>query len=136
VVLADADGGVPDGAPYDRIIVTAAAWDIPPSWISQLAPKGRLVVPLRMRGLTRSIAFDPDGSGLISRDYCLAKFVPVQGDGAYDERTVMLGDGIALETDDPDVWPDALALSQARRSGDRRRAGTSLLQRRNACPSR
>ena len=38
VVLADAEHGVPDGAPYDRIIVTAGAWDIPPAWISQLAP--------------------------------------------------------------------------------------------------
>jgi len=28
VVLADAEGGVPDWAPYDRIIVTAGAWDM------------------------------------------------------------------------------------------------------------
>jgi protein-L-isoaspartate(D-aspartate) O-methyltransferase len=45
VVLADAEHGVPGGAPYDRIIITAGAWDIPPAWISQLAPGGRLVVP-------------------------------------------------------------------------------------------
>jgi protein-L-isoaspartate(D-aspartate) O-methyltransferase len=55
VVLADAESGVPDRAPYDRIIVTAGAWDIPPAWCEQLAEGGRIVVPLRMRGLTRSI---------------------------------------------------------------------------------
>lgn len=113
VVLADADGGMPGGAPYDRIIVTAGAWDVPPAWIAQLSPQGRLVVPLRMRGLTRSIAFDRDGAGLVSRGYCLARFVPVQGDGAYAECKVMLRDGIALETDDPDVEPDVAALGEA-----------------------
>jgi protein-L-isoaspartate(D-aspartate) O-methyltransferase len=113
VVLADADAGVPEHAPFDRIIVTAGAWDLPPAWIVQLSQKGRLVVPLRMRGLTRSIAFDRDGTDLLSRDYCLAAFVPVQGDGAYDERKVMLQDGIAMQTDDQSVELDAAALSKA-----------------------
>jgi protein-L-isoaspartate(D-aspartate) O-methyltransferase len=113
VVLADAEGGVPGGAPYDRIIVTAGTWDIPPAWIAQLTQRGRLVVPLRMRGLTRSIAFYRDGGDLVSHDYCLARFVPMQGDGAYDERKVMLRDGIVIQTDDPDVRLDSAALREA-----------------------
>ena len=32
VVLGDAENGVPGLAPFDRIIVTAGAWDIPPAW--------------------------------------------------------------------------------------------------------
>ena len=80
VVLADAEGGVPEGAPYDRSIVTAAAWDIPPAWISRLTQRGRLIVPLRMGGLTRSIAFDRDGDGLVSRSTCpLAAALCVRG---------------------------------------------------------
>jgi len=47
IVLADAEGGVPDHAPCDRVIVTAETWDIPPAWPGQLAEGGRLVVPLR-----------------------------------------------------------------------------------------
>ncbi len=113
VVTADANDGVPERAPFDRIIVTAGAWDLPPAWLAQLTTQGRLVVPLRMRGLTRSIAFDRDGAELVSHDYCLAAFVPVQGDGAYDERKVMLRDGIALQTDDPTIDIDAAALSKA-----------------------
>jgi protein-L-isoaspartate(D-aspartate) O-methyltransferase len=113
VVLADAEEGVPRSAPYDRIIVTAGAWDIPPAWIAQLSEPGRLVVPLRLRGLTRSIAFDRDGDGLASRDYCLARFVPVQGHGAYEERQILLRDGITLVTDDPDVQVDARTLARA-----------------------
>ncbi|MEV0446025.1 hypothetical protein AB0I84_26980 [Streptomyces spectabilis] len=32
------------------MIVTAGAWDIPAAWWRQLAPDGRLVVPLRLHG--------------------------------------------------------------------------------------
>jgi protein-L-isoaspartate(D-aspartate) O-methyltransferase len=113
VVTADANNGAPEQAPFDRIIVTVGFWHIPLSWLDQLAENGRLVVPLRLRGLTRSIAFEREGAELVSRDYCLAAFVPVQGDGAYDERKVMLRDGIALQTDDPAVNLDAAALSKA-----------------------
>ena len=47
VVLADAEGGVPDHAPYDRVIVTGGAWGISPAWSGQLAEGGWIVVPLR-----------------------------------------------------------------------------------------
>ena len=58
VVQADGAFGVPERAPYDRIVVTVTAWDIASAWLRQLRPGGRIVVPLRMRGQTRSIAFD------------------------------------------------------------------------------
>ena len=111
-VVADGEGCVPNGGPYDRIIVTAAAWDIPPSWISGLTEKGRLVVPLTVCGTTRSIAFDRDGDGLLSRSYGLAHFVPMQGEGAAEERKAMLRDGVALQTDDVRVPLNAQALDQ------------------------
>ncbi|MFF2117187.1 methyltransferase, FxLD system [Kitasatospora sp. NPDC058184] len=112
-VLADGEGGVPDSAPYDLIIVTAAAWDIPPSWIDGLTPTGRLVVPLTVCGTTRSIAFDRDGEGLVSRSYSLARFVPMQGEGAAKERKVMLRGGVAVQSDDARVTLDAQALNSA-----------------------
>lgn len=112
-VLADAEHGVPDGAPYDRIIVTAGAWDIPPAWMSQLAPDGRLVVPLRLRGLTRTVTFERDSGGLVSLHYQLAAFVPFKGEGAHADRKVMLRDGVVLHTDDPDLRIAAAALNEA-----------------------
>jgi protein-L-isoaspartate(D-aspartate) O-methyltransferase len=112
-LTADAEFGVPELAPFDRIVVTAAAWDIPSAWISQLCLDGRLVVPLRMRGLTRSVAFDRDGDALVSRDYRLARFVPMRGTGAFAERRVVLRDGVAVQTDDLAVRLDAPALNDA-----------------------
>ncbi|GAA1613751.1 hypothetical protein GCM10009733_007350 [Nonomuraea maheshkhaliensis] len=80
VVHADAEYGVPDGAPYDRIMVTVASPDIPPAWTAQLAIGGRIVVPQKVKGVTRSIAFDRGGAGLVSRSYRRCRFVPMQGD--------------------------------------------------------
>jgi len=114
VVLADAEHGVADHAPYDRVIVTAGAWDVPPAWSDQLAEGGRIVVPLRMRGLTRSVTFEHEGDHLVSRDYRLCGFVPMQGSGAHSERVVALdGDNVSLRIDgeqpvDADRLRDAL----------------------------
>ncbi|MFE4665428.1 methyltransferase, FxLD system [Streptomyces sp. NPDC056716] len=113
-VLADGEAGVPEGAPYDRIIVTAAAWDISSSWIGGLTESGRLVVPLTVRGTTRSIAFDREGEGLRSSSYRLARFVPMQGEGAAkEERKVLLREGVAVQTDDDQVHLVAEALDRA-----------------------
>jgi protein-L-isoaspartate(D-aspartate) O-methyltransferase len=57
VVCGDGTFGYPPGAPYDRIVVTVGAGDIPPALRQQLRPEGRLVVPLSLRGPQRSIAF-------------------------------------------------------------------------------
>jgi len=116
VVEADAEHGVPDGAPYDRIIVTAGAWDIPPAWIEQLSRNGRIVVPLRLRGLTRSIAFDRVDGVLVSRSYRLSGFVPMQGAGAHDEQLVHLEEGVALRVDDQSLKFDADELRAALRT--------------------
>jgi protein-L-isoaspartate(D-aspartate) O-methyltransferase len=56
VLTADGADGDPEHGRYDRIIVTVGAWDLPPAWWQQLAPSGRLVVPLRWRGQARAIA--------------------------------------------------------------------------------
>jgi protein-L-isoaspartate(D-aspartate) O-methyltransferase len=118
VVWADAEGGVPDHAPYDRVIVTAGAWDIPPAWSNQLAEGGRLVIPLRMRGLTRSVVFEREDRYLASRAYELCGFVPMQGIGAHQERLVRLdGEAVALRLDDGQQVDAGLlrkALSQPR----------------------
>ncbi|MGC4851886.1 methyltransferase, FxLD system [Micromonospora sp. DT4] len=79
-ILADGALGHPDAAPYDRIIATVGVWDLPTPWLDQLAPNGRIVVPLRLRGVTsRSIAFTRTPDGLVSVDSQLAVFMPLRG---------------------------------------------------------
>lgn len=102
VVHGDGADGVPDAAPYDRIIVTAGAWDVPPSWREQLAPGGRLVVPLRIRGVTRAVALELDG--LVWRSVSIVEcgFMPMRGPGAVEEVNLELppGRGVRIRVDD------------------------------------
>ncbi|MBM7776007.1 protein-L-isoaspartate(D-aspartate) O-methyltransferase [Actinokineospora baliensis] len=110
VVEADAEHGVGEYAPFDRVIVTAGAWDIPPAWSRQLTEHGRIVVPLRLRGMTRSIAFERDGDRLASLSHRLCGFVPMQGEGTHTERLVHIdGDQVAIRVDgDQDIDPELL----------------------------
>jgi protein-L-isoaspartate(D-aspartate) O-methyltransferase len=101
VVLADAEAGVPEHAPYDRILVTVGSWDVPEAWTAQLAEGGRLLVPLRVRGLTRVIAFERCGEHWESVSARLFGFVPMQGQGAHQGHAAMLAGGeIVLRFDE------------------------------------
>jgi protein-L-isoaspartate(D-aspartate) O-methyltransferase len=113
VVCVDGEFGANEYAPFNRIIVTVQAWDIPPAWVEQLAEGGRLVAPFRMRGQTRSVAFERDGDHLVSRECELCGFVPMQGAGANREQTIPLhGKDISLLVDDGQ-HVNAELLSQA-----------------------
>ncbi|HEY3556608.1 MAG TPA: methyltransferase, FxLD system [Kribbella sp.] len=90
VLRVDGEFGEPEGAPYDRIVVTVTAWDIATAWWRQLRPDGRIVVPLRVRGQTRSVAFDLVGEHLESRSTTMCGFVSMQGAGAHYERFIPL----------------------------------------------
>ncbi|WP_405087568.1 methyltransferase, FxLD system [Microbispora sp. NBC_01389] len=92
VVLGDAEHGVPEAAPFDAIIVTVGAWDIPLAWLEQLASDGTLVVPLRMNGITRSIAFRREADHLVSTSAEVCGFVAMQGQGEHAERVFLLPD--------------------------------------------
>jgi protein-L-isoaspartate(D-aspartate) O-methyltransferase len=46
VMVGDGLAGVPDRAPFDRILVTAAAEDVPPALVAQLGEGGVMVLPV------------------------------------------------------------------------------------------
>lgn len=91
VVLGDGALGHPAGAPYDRIIATVGAYEIPAPWLDQLTPGGRLVVPMRLRGsISRSIAFEHDGGRWRSVDHQMCGFIPLRGIGDDPRRKIPL----------------------------------------------
>jgi protein-L-isoaspartate(D-aspartate) O-methyltransferase len=115
VICGDGALGHLDVQPYDRIIVTAGAWDIAPAWWDQLAVGGRLVVPLRLHdsGLTRAIAFDLSEPGrMTSASAIVCGFVPLRGAAEHGESFARLADDVVLHLDAADL-PDHAALSQA-----------------------
>ncbi len=100
VIHGDAEVGVAHRAPYDRTLVTAGAWDIPPAWTDQLTEHGRLVVPLRLQGLTRSVALERADGHWTSVDHQMCGFVPMQGLGTHHEREIAVHDDVRLRLDE------------------------------------
>lgn len=102
VACRDGAGGFAEAAPFSAIMVTAGAWDVPQAWLDQLAPGGRLVVPLRIRGLTRSVELHRVGGYWRSDSMHECGFMPIRGLDAMAERNIQLGgdSGVFLRTDE------------------------------------
>jgi protein-L-isoaspartate(D-aspartate) O-methyltransferase len=71
--------GWPEEAPFDRILVSAAALELPPALLDQLAPGGRLLIPLGPPGGVQVLhAVDLDWEGhRRDRDLLEVRFVPL-----------------------------------------------------------
>jgi len=89
---ADGAAGWPGGAPYDRVMVTAGAWDVEPAWVGQLADRGRLVLPLSLRGVQLSVAFEALSDHLVSRSVIGCGFMPLRGALAGPDQARPLSD--------------------------------------------
>ncbi|MFE0901578.1 methyltransferase, FxLD system [Streptomyces smyrnaeus] len=122
VVLADGATGLPENAPYDRIQFTVGAGDVPTHILDQLAPGGRLILPMRIRGsISRSFAFERDGDTWKTVSCEMATFVPLRRGVCDDIYTLvhMAGEGnVRLETFseqniDRDAMPTVLDQPQA-----------------------
>lgn len=114
VVLGDGALGHAAGGLYDRIIATVGAHGIPPAWMDQLAPGGRLVVPQRLRGsVCRSIAYERDDGVWRSAGSEMNTFMPLRRGIADDGRHLIPLTSTGLVTlqtrDEHDADPDALA---------------------------
>ena len=118
VVLGDGELGCPRFAPFDAIVVTVEAADVPSAWIEQLVEGGSLVAPLRVRGLTRSIGLTRTGSRLVSTSKELCGFVPMQGAGAWPRLWVPLLEGkVRLRFDEEPCPTDPGVLERAFEAG-------------------
>ena len=78
VVTGDGFAGVPGRAPYDRIIVTAAAEQIPQALVDQLADDGVMVMPLGAHdGVQHIIRLNKSQTGITRNDLIAVRFVPL-----------------------------------------------------------
>jgi protein-L-isoaspartate(D-aspartate) O-methyltransferase len=95
-------------------VLTVGAADVRPEWVAQLAPGGRLLVPLAVRGSQLSTALDLGPDGVLRSDsICGCAFMRLRGLGAAADPVVELPGGLALHlpSDGPGADPVALAAA-------------------------
>src|SRR5215472_6101812 len=79
-VAGDGAAGWPEGAPYDRVIATCSADEVPAAWVEQLAPGGRIVMPLVLTAaVMSSVALEPAGACLRSVSTSPCGFMRIRG---------------------------------------------------------
>lgn len=82
VTVLHGDGyyGFEDAAPFDAIIVTAAASHVPPPLVAQLKPGGRIAIPVGRAWAQNLLLVEKDAGGDVSsRNLMAVRFVPLTG---------------------------------------------------------
>jgi protein-L-isoaspartate(D-aspartate) O-methyltransferase len=85
VFEADGYAGLPEEAPFDIVVVTAAPTEIPLALIGQLSPGGRLVAPVGPREAQELVVVEKDAGGSTrTRTLLPVVFVPMVHTGVID----------------------------------------------------
>jgi protein-L-isoaspartate(D-aspartate) O-methyltransferase len=84
VVVGDGTGGLPEHAPFDAILVSAAFTDVPEPLVAQLRESGRLVQPIGPGGHDQVTLFERRGGALERRASVIpAHFVKLYGEHGF-----------------------------------------------------
>jgi protein-L-isoaspartate(D-aspartate) O-methyltransferase len=75
--LDDGSIGWTEYAPYDGILVTAAAESVPPALVAQLAPGGRLVIPVGPKSMQELLLITSEDGHVVSERLENVNFVPL-----------------------------------------------------------
>ena len=81
----DGSLGWPEAAPYDRIIVTAAAPSVPDALTDQLKAGGRLIIPVGERWHQMLEEWEKTSAGLIKKEVLSVVFVPLLGQKGWQD---------------------------------------------------
>lgn len=90
LVVGDGARGVPDRAPYDRIIATCSVGRIPTAWLRQLAPGGRIIAPLTIGSALAVLDRDDHGGAAGRIDLELVSFMMLRTGGQQQRQPVTI----------------------------------------------
>lgn len=77
LVCSDGKDGLPEESPFDCIIVSAQSASVPSALLEQLAPGGRLVIPVSSGGLSEMTRLEKTATGTQRTVHGLYRFVPL-----------------------------------------------------------
>lgn len=129
VVTGDGARGVPERAPFDRIIATCTLPSVPRAWLAQCRPGARILTPMAtgLLALTVRDAGHAEGRFLHTPAY----FVPLRGEHRAEPETVSLG-GVPRSARDHELFRFLLALTR----GSRDPQETYAMWEREGAPTR
>ena len=87
VTIGGAKLGLPEEAPFDAIIVTAASPSLPPSLLAQMALGGRLIIPIGTLNDQELVKVIRTDEGHVVKMLGPCRFVPLIGKDAWSEET-------------------------------------------------
>jgi protein-L-isoaspartate(D-aspartate) O-methyltransferase len=79
VIVGDGNEGWAEGGPYEAIIVTAVAPEVPPALLAQLAEGGRMVLPVEKGDEQYLVRLQKRGGRILEEDLGPVRFVPLVG---------------------------------------------------------
>lgn len=83
--IGDGTLGCPEEAPFDGILVTAAAPDIPSPLFRQLKEGGRLIIPVGTMESQSLLAIEKQNGRPVSEELCECRFVKLIGEAGWEE---------------------------------------------------
>jgi protein-L-isoaspartate(D-aspartate) O-methyltransferase len=88
VIAGDGTQGCPLAAPYDRVIVTAAAPEVAAPWVAQLVEGGRLVAPIGTRWAQTLTRITKRDGATTEETFGGCMFVPLIGEHGWSEDEI------------------------------------------------
>lgn len=87
IVEGDGTRGVPEEAPFDAILAAASGSHVPQTLLDQLAPGGRLVMPVGQPGWVQKLVkvTKQDDGSLLQSDLGEVRFVPLIGEEGWND---------------------------------------------------
>jgi protein-L-isoaspartate(D-aspartate) O-methyltransferase len=88
IVEGDGTRGWRDGAPYDAILAAASGSHVPRPLVEQLAPGGRIVMPVGDPGAVQELikVIKTEDGTLTQQDLCAVRFVPLIGEEGWSDE--------------------------------------------------
>src|SRR5271165_6915941 len=84
IVCGDGSRGLPEHAPFDKVLVAAAARRVPEELLAQLADGGRLIIPVGSRAEQQLQLVRKVGGEISVTQHELCRFVPLVGDAGWE----------------------------------------------------
>lgn len=109
VFTGDGARGVPERAPFDRIIATCTLTSVPRAWLAQCSPGARILAPLATGLIALTVRDAGHGEGRFL--HTPAYFVPLRGESRPEPEPAHLG-GIPRRARDDELFRFLLALTR------------------------